>query len=72
MEDIKEQSASEKEEIVDNAASEHVAKLAGVRLYLVIVCLLLTLFLSAINVTVVATALPGQWWHIGSGDYSHR
>lgn len=77
MEDAKERSASVKEEIVDNAASEDVTTAVGVRLYLVIASLLLTLFLSAINVTVVATALPtiaahlnattSQYTWVGSG-----
>lgn len=66
MEGAKERSASVKEEIVDNAASEDVATPVGVRLYLVIASLLLTLFLSAINVTVVATALPTIAAHLNA------
>ncbi|KUL87399.1 hypothetical protein ZTR_04739 [Talaromyces verruculosus] len=66
MEDVKERSASVKEEVVDNAASEDVPTPVGVRLYFVIVSLLLTLFLSAINVTVVATALPTIAAHLNA------
>ena len=67
MEEAKERPAFVKEEVVDNnEAREDVAKLIGVRLYLVIASLLLTLFLSAINVTVVATALPTIAAHLNA------
>lgn len=66
MEEVKGRSPSVTGTIVDSASSECVAKPAGVRLYLVIISLLLTLFLSAINVTVVATALPTIATHLNA------
>ncbi|EED13677.1 efflux pump antibiotic resistance protein, putative [Talaromyces stipitatus ATCC 10500] len=66
MTDVKHRSASVDEAIDEDVAIPEVARPIGVRLYLVIISLFLTLFLSAINVTVVATALPTIASHLNA------